>query len=133
MFSKLCRIGNDPEVRFTSGDKPTAVLSLSLAYSYGKKDKDGKFPTQWIEGTIWGKQAEAVAPYMAKGNQISVNMQDLHIEEYEHKGEKKSKLKGNIVSFDFIGKAEKAEPSDKQAPKIDPNKPFDDFDNSIPF
>lgn len=50
MFNKLCRIGNDPEVRFIqSGD---AVLSLSLAYAYGRKGSDGKRPTQWLDAAI---------------------------------------------------------------------------------
>ena len=143
MFNKLCRIGNDPEVRFiTSGD---AVLSLSLAYSYGRKGSDGKRPTQWLEAALWGKQAEATAPYLHKGDLISVSVDDLHIEVYKKKdGTEGFKLAGKIVSFDFSGnKGEKKanNPAEHHSGAVEQKNPtygtkedpFSDFDSNIPF
>ena len=100
MFTKLFRLGNDPQVRFTqNGD---AVMSLSLAYNYGRK-VDGKKPSQWIEASLWGKQAEALQPHLGKGMQVVCSIDDLHIEEYEGKNGKGHKLVGKIVGFDFAG------------------------------
>lgn len=131
MFNKLCRIGNEPEVRFIpSGD---AVLSLSLAYAYGRKGDDGKRPTQWLEAAIWGKQAEAVAKYLKKGDQISVSVDDIHIEVYKKKdGADGFKLAGRIVSFDFVGN-KNLESSEKPMQKESKPAAFDNFDDDIPF
>ncbi len=100
MFTKLFRLGNDPQVRFTPGGD--AVMNLSLAYNYGRK-VDGKKPSQWIEASMWGKQAEALQPHLGKGIQVVCTIDDLHIEEYEGKNGKGHKLVGKVVGFDFAG------------------------------
>ena len=136
MFNKLCRIGNDPEVRFIqSGD---AVLSLSLAYAYGRKGDDGKRPTQWIEAAMWGKQAESVAQYLKKGDQISVSVDDLHIETYKKKDQSEGfKLAGKIVSFDFVanksGDSQESKPAEKPNRDAFKDAAAGDFDSDIPF
>lgn len=137
MFNKLCRIGNTPEIRHTpNGD---AVLNLSLAYSYGRKGEDGKRQTQWLDASLWGKQAEAVQQYLHKGDQISVSIDDLHIETYPKKdGTEGFKLAGRVASFDFVGskREEAAAPAEQQpAPsKPKPASSFDNFDDDlIPF
>lgn len=133
MFTKAFRIGNDPQVRFTQ--KGDAVLSLSLAYSYGRKGDDGKKPTQWLEATLWGKQAEALQQYLTKGSQIVATVDDLHIEEYEGKNGAGHKLAGKIVGLEFVGSRQQAEPAQasrtKQAQAGDSG--FDDMDDDIPF
>ena len=50
------RIGRDAEVRHTA--KGDSVANLSLAYNYGQKGSDGKRPSQWIDGSLWGKRAD---------------------------------------------------------------------------
>ena len=135
MFNKLCRIGNEPELRFIpAGD---AVLSLSLAYVYGRKGQDGKRPTQWLEAAIWGKQAEAVAQYLKKGDQISVSVDDLHIETYKKKdGMEGFKLAGKIVSFDFVAnKSGDPQDSKPEAKNRDAFKEAaeTEFSDDIPF
>ena len=130
MFTKLFRLGNDPQVRFTPGGD--AVMNLSLAYNYGRK-VDGKKPSQWIEASMWGKQAEALQPHLGKGMQVVCSIDDLHIEEYEGKNGKGHKLVGKVVGFDFAGgKSEggnqSSAPLSKQA-----GAGFDDMDSDIPF
>lgn len=127
MFTKLFRIGNDPQVRYTQ--KGDAVLGLSLAYQYGRKGDDGKKPTQWVEGSLWGKQAEALAPYLAKGWQVVCSLDDVHIEEYEGKSGPGHKLVGRIVGIEFAG-SKQAEPASRT--KQAGGSGFDD-DHDIPF
>jgi single-strand DNA-binding protein len=135
MFTKLFRIGNDPVIRFTkNGD---AVLGLSLAYAYGRKGEDGKRPTQWLDGSLWGKQAEALAPYLMKGNQISATLDDLHIEEYEGKNGKASKLAGRIVNIELVssGQSERNQVPSKPEPRPSSAKPssnFSDMEDDFP-
>lgn len=135
MFNKLCRIGNTPEIRHTpNGD---AVLNLSLAYSYGRKGEDGKRPTQWLDASLWGKQAEAVQQYLKKGDQISVSVDDLHIETYPKKdGTEGFKLAGRVASFDFVSAKREEQAEAKPVAQAAPAKAgaFDNFDDeSIPF
>ena len=101
MFTKAFRIGQEPQLRYTK--KGDAVMGLSLAYNYGRKGDDGKKPTQWVEGSLWGKQAEALQPYLAKGGQIVATLDDLHIEEYEGKNGPGHKLAGRVVSLELVG------------------------------
>jgi single-strand DNA-binding protein len=128
MFTKLFRVGNEPQVRFTqNGD---AVMSLSLAYNYGRK-VDGKKPSQWIDASLWGKQAEALRPFITKGSQVVCSIDDLHIEEYEGKNGKGHKLVGKIVGFDFAGG--KPEGAARPAPVQQGSSGFDDMDDDIQF
>ena len=78
------RIGRDAELRFTPSGDP--VINLALACDYGRKGQDGKRPTQWVDATLWGKQAEAMAPYLLKGQQVYFTMDDAHIETYAKTG-----------------------------------------------
>lgn len=133
ILSGLARIGRDVEVRTTSGD---SVANVSLAFSYGKKGSDGKRPTQWVDGTLWGKRAEAISPYLLKGGLIAVTLNDVHIETYQGKSGEAFKLVGNITEIDLAGGGQPtAKPEPKPAPKPvnrpDPGHEFDDLD--VPF
>ena len=135
MMIKLCRIGNDVAVRFTaSGD---AVANISLAYSYGKA-VDGKKPSQWIEGSLWGKRAESLAPYLTKGQQAVVTLDDVHIESFESNGQTKTKLAARVVDIQLCGSKPEAQQSQQGVTNNRPaNQPasggFDDFNDDIPF
>lgn len=102
IITGICRIGRDCELRRTpNGD---AVTNLSLAFSYGQKDQQtGNKPTMWIEGSLWGKRAEALAPYLLKGTQVSIVAEEPHIETYEGKNGPGHKLVARIMNIDFAG------------------------------
>ncbi len=55
----LARIGNEPELRYSSSSM--AILQLSLAYNYSKEKK-----SQWVRASLFGKRAESLAPYLGK-------------------------------------------------------------------
>ena len=101
-LSGVFRLGRDAEVKFIkSGD---AVASLALAYNYGKKDDQGNRPSQWIEAAIWGKRAEALAPYLKKGGQVYVLMTEPHIETYQkNDGGQGFKLVARVLDVELIG------------------------------
>jgi single-strand DNA-binding protein len=98
----LARLGRDAEIRYLQDG--TAVCNLSLAYNYGMKPKDGgNKPTQWVDGTVWGKMAEALAPYLKKGGLIDVVLEDLHIEEFEGKNGPGHKLAARVLKIELAG------------------------------
>ena len=71
--SIIGHVGKDPEVRYTADG--TGVASFSVAC--GEKWKDGsgslKEHTEWFNVTAWGKLADIVKQYVAKGRQIFVS------------------------------------------------------------
>lgn len=98
------RIGNDPELRYLPDG--TAVTNLSLASNYGKRDPStGRRETQWVDAVLWGKHAEAVTQYLAKGNEVTCTIDDPHNEEFQRHGNGGVgyKLTGRISSLQLVG------------------------------
>jgi single-strand DNA-binding protein len=136
----LARIGRDAELRTTAQGE--YVASLSLAFTYGRKGADGNRPTQWVDGALWGKQAQAIAQYLIKGQQVVVTMEDVHIETFRKSdGTDSVKLAGRVSKIDFAGSAPArsvrppaAAQAQRQAPaKAPAASGFDDMDDDIPF
>jgi single-strand DNA-binding protein len=138
----LARLGKDCELRFTQGGDP--VASLALAFSYGKKGDDGKRPTQWVEASIWGKRAEALAPYLLKGGLVSVTLNDVHIETYQGSKGEGHKLVGHVTEIELAGgnqqqgqqqqqQPRQQAPSGRQQTAQRPAPNFSDMDDTTPF
>ena len=64
--------GKDPSVNYApSGDQ---VTNVSIATSDTWKDKNGeKREATWYDCALWGKRAEALAPYIAKGSKLALS------------------------------------------------------------
>ena len=77
MYSNLFTIGNSPELKTIQSGK--AVLSLSLACDVGWGDNKR---TSWLSAALWEKRAEALAPYLVKGQQVYCVLDDVEIDEY---------------------------------------------------
>ncbi|MFJ3486626.1 single-stranded DNA-binding protein [Pseudomonas sp. NPDC090202] len=103
-LTDIGRLGRDAELRYTpSGD---AVCNLAIACEYGRKGQDGKRPTQWVDATLWGKQAEAMAPYLLKGQQLHFTIDDAHVETFDKSdGSLGIKLTGKVIIIKFAGAA----------------------------
>ena len=153
MFNKLVRIGRNAELRRTAGGK--AVVGLACVYDIGWGDNKR---SQWLEAVIWGKQAESLAQYLLKGQQIVIYADDLEVEQYEHNGKTGSKLKCRVINIDLTDNKQ-SEPQQqapmqtnayqapemqkavnnhnasltKQAPQQQNNGFNDSFDDDIPF
>ena len=139
-ISEFGRIGRDAEVRYTpNGD---AVCNIPVAVDYGRKGQDGKRPTQWYEVTLWGKQAEGLAPYLLKGKQVFFAGNELHIEQFR-KGDGSQGVKlvcrASEIKFanDGSGQPRQEQAARQPAPRPQPSQqaaPIDDFDDTdIPF
>ena len=141
----LARIGRDVEIRYTQGGD--AVASISLAFSYGRKGDDGKRPTQWVDANLWGKRAEALAPYLKKGGLVSVSLEDVHTEVYQGKNGEATKLVARVVDLELAGSSERqqtapaAQAPARQQQQRQAQRPapapqgsgFSDMDDDIPF
>lgn len=65
------RLVRDPEVRYTTGEKPTAIASFSLAVDR-KFKQDGQPTADFINCKAFGKTGEVVEKYIHKGSKIGV-------------------------------------------------------------
>ena len=134
----LARIGKDIELR--TSPKGDSVINLALAFTWGPKGDDGKRKTEWVEASLWGKQAEALAPYLKKGGLVSVTIDDLHIETYQGKNGEGKKLAGRISGIELAGSSQNGQTQSQPEPvqRREPVKPRhspdqDDDILDIPF
>lgn len=137
----LFTLGRDAETRVTQGG--TTVVQLAVAYNYGRKGEDGKKPSQWVRASMFGKQAETLAPYLTKGKQVSLVIRDLHIATFQKQdGSTGTSLEG-VADFDDFARGPKEagdepapapKPAPRPAPPPSAGSGFDEFDGSdVPF
>lgn len=63
-------IGRDAEVRHTHSGDP--VAGFSVAVDNGKDSNGNRRDPTWYDASLWGKRAEALAPYLLKGGKITL-------------------------------------------------------------
>lgn len=138
----LFTLGRDAETRVTQNG--TTVITLAVAYNYGRKGDDGKKPSQWVRASMFGKQAEALIPYLTKGKQVSLVIRDLHIATFQKQdGSTGTSLEGVADFDDFARKPKEVgdapapapKPAPRPAPPPSAGSGFDDMDDDglIPF
>lgn len=66
------RLGRDPEMKYTPAGQPVANFSLATDESYKGKDGQKVEKTEWHRIVAWGKQAEFVGNYLAKGRLVYI-------------------------------------------------------------
>ena len=66
-------LGNDPDVRYTSGGSPIANISLATSESWRDKETgDQQERTEWHRIVFFGWLAEIVSEYLRKGSKVYV-------------------------------------------------------------
>jgi len=148
MFAKLVRLGRDAEVRYTPQGDP--VASLAMVYDIGFGDKKRG---QWIDGTLWGKRAESLGPFLTKGTQFVLYADDIELEQFAKKdGTAGAKLKCRVSDITLVSgqqaPQQRQQAPQQQAPRQAPQQQaqnqqqarqaveggFDNgFDDDIPF
>lgn len=80
-------LGADAELRYTNGGNP--VVSFSLAVNDRVPQSDGSWGdyTNWPDCVMFGKRAEALAPWLRKGTKISL-LGHLRTRSYEKDGQR---------------------------------------------
>jgi single-strand DNA-binding protein len=112
----MARLGRDAEMRYTpSGD---AVANLSLAVTIFDKTAEHNRGTQWIDASLWGKQAEALVQYMVKGSLHCFTLSDLRLETYQKTGGGEgSKITARVDSVELGPRQDSGSvPAERQAP-----------------
>jgi single-strand DNA-binding protein len=121
ILAGVARLGRDAAIRYTPDGG--AVASLSLAFNYGKKDDEGNRPTTWLDASLWGKLAEALEPYLKKGQQVSVTCDNVRIHTYErHGGGTGYAIKCDVRILELVGSSrpKNADPAAKRPEDEEP-------------
>ncbi len=113
----LARLGRDAETRYLPDG--TAVANLSLAVNYFSKDAENNRATQWIEASLWGKQADTLAQYMVKGSVHCFALSDIHMETFQGKNGEGHKLVARVDSIELGPRqdAHQGQQPQRQAPQ----------------
>lgn len=94
------RLGRDAELAYTGSQ--TAYIKFSLAHS---RKQAGERKTTWFECVMFGKRAEALAPYIRKGEQLAVEG-SLEVSSYVAKdGQKKERISINVTDVTLLTSA----------------------------
>ena len=62
-------LGRDAELKQTPSGKSVLDFSLAVNEHVG----DGKTRANWIDVALWGRRAEALAPYLRRGTKVCVH------------------------------------------------------------
>jgi single-strand DNA-binding protein len=105
-FNKVILMGNltrDIELRYTPSN--TAVGNFGVAVNRSWKNPDGQVQEEvtFVDCEAWGKQAEIMSQYLAKGRRVFLEGR-LKLDQWQDKndGSKRSKLKVVVEEFRFV-------------------------------
>ena len=131
-------LGQDPEVRQTSGGN--SVANLSVATNETWKDKqtgEKKESTEWHRIVLWGRVAEIAGQYLSKGSKVYLEGR-LQTRKYEKDGVTHYSTEIVANELQMLGDAGGSRgeaPQQRSAPQQSaPQQPHpDQFDDAIPF
>ena len=104
------RLVRDPELRYTPSGH--AVTNFTLAIDQPFTGQDGEKKTDFIDITVWRKQAEACANYLQKGSLCAV-VGRLEIRSYEDQEGVKRKAASIVAeNVRFLGGGKPKEDAD---------------------
>lgn len=106
-FNKVILIGNltrDPELRVTPSGTSICKFGLAVNRTYTTQDGEKREETTFVDIDAFGKPAEIISKYMAKGRPILVEGR-LKLDQWEDKntGDKRSRMGVVCENFQFLG------------------------------
>jgi len=104
----IANLGREPELKYTPQGQ--AVCELSVATNEKRKDSNGEQiqETTWFKAILWGKQAEALAQYLYKGQQVYLEGR-LRLREWTDKeGRTRTSLEISVTEIRLLGRADNA-------------------------
>jgi single-strand DNA-binding protein len=96
----LGNLGQDPELRMTSGGQAVLKLRLATSETYLDRNKVRQERTEWHSVVVWGKRAEALSKFLTKGSRIFVEG-GIRTSSYEDK-EGQKRYRTEVVASNII-------------------------------
>lgn len=107
------RLTRDPEIRFSNSQNPVEIANFSLAVNRRYK-RDGEPDADFFDCVAFGKTAEVLEKYVAKGNQIGIvgRLQSRTWEDQE--GRKRKAIEVVVEELDFCGSKKESQSTGRQ-------------------
>jgi len=96
-------LGKDPELRYTPGGKAVASFSLATSERWTNQEGQKQENTTWHNIVAWGKQAEVMKEYLAKGRQVYIEGRISNRSYDDKEGNKKYISEVVVQNFTFLG------------------------------
>src|SRR6186997_488023 len=68
----LGNLGQDPELKMTSGGQAVLKLRLATSETYLDRNKVRQERTEWHSVVVWGRRAEALGKFLTKGSRLFI-------------------------------------------------------------
>lgn len=119
----------DPEVRYPTGEKQTAICRFGLANNEGYGDRK---QTNFLNVVVFGKIAENCEKYLKKGSKVAV-MGRIQTGSYEKNGQKVYTTDVVAQNVEFLSTAEKKEAGTGWNEEVGAPNGFATLNEDIPF
>ena len=123
-------LGADAELRQTQSGESVANFSLATAERWTDKAGEKQEKTTWHRVVLWGKQADALAPWLKKGKQVAVTGAIEHRKWTDKDGAEKWTTEIRCFRIELLGSAQAGEGQQQRA-AAPRQQPFGD--GSEPF
>lgn len=119
-------LGADAELRYTKGGSP--VATFSIAVNERRQQGDGTWGdyTNWLDCVMFGKRAEALAPWLLKGTKVSL-IGHVHTRTYEKDGQSIKRWEVRVDDLELM-QAKRGQQEPQPA-----SNGSDVYDSDIPF
>jgi len=127
----LGRLGNDPEVRYTTNGGAVANFNLATNESWTDKSGQKQERTEWHRVVVWGKLGELCGQYLTKGRQASLEGKLQTREWTDKEGNKRYTTEIVAQNVQFLGgPGDRAGQSASSSDFSQPNAGGAEFDQS---
>ena len=136
--SLVGRLTADPELRYTSDNRPYVRAAVAVDRNISKEEKDaGKQSADFISCVFWNKNAENLAKFMKKGSRIAITGQ-IRTGSYDlDDGTKRYTTDVRVISVTFLESKSNERPEPEYDGPDDSYKNFEEeiviTDDDLPF
>ena len=97
------RLTRDIELKYTPSSQAVANIGLAVNNRYKTKDGEDKEETTFVDCEAWGRTAEVLKQYLAKGKPVFIEGR-LKLDQWDDKQtqQKRSRLGVVLESFNFL-------------------------------
>jgi single-strand DNA-binding protein len=105
-YNKVLLMGNltrDIELKYTQSNQAVANIGLAVSRRFRTQDGQDREETTFIDCEAWGRTAEVMKQYLAKGRPVFIEGR-LRLDTWQDKqdGSNRSKLKVVVEGFQFV-------------------------------
>lgn len=125
-------LGRDAELRRTQSG--TCILGMSVAVNDRRRNSqtdEWEDYCNWVDCTMFGKRAEAIANYLASGTKVAIQGK-LRWSQWERDGQKRSKLDVIVDEIEFMSQGQRQRVQGDE-PEYGIDSATSVYDDDIPF